>query len=241
MKKQQGIAGALGVVLGLALIVFVVRLAGDDSGRRTPLARPEPEADLALPPVAAPSSRDASGADAQAASRAAASREAFLAALDAQRDANARRTEPQRVLYLQDIDDVKHEIYAREIESVDRLHLLDELVQTGDTDTREYWNRDWSGVDDWKEERNGFSLQRTEDGTLIFHPDEATMALYSFYENLEPYEYDPVRKEFVSEIDYYGKPIRNVLKFIKDDTLVMMTISGDKVDLNIYGEGAAAE
>jgi hypothetical protein len=146
------------------------------------------------------------------------------------------RREAPRVLYLNDIDDIKHEIYAREIESTDRLHLLDELVQTGDMDTRELWNRDWSGVDDWKSERNGFTLQRTEDGSLVFHPDQATMDLYSFYETLQAYEYDETTGEFVSEIDYFGKPIRNVLKFIDEDTLVMMTISGDKVDLNIYGD-----
>jgi len=240
MKQHLKVAGTLSILLGLALIVFVIRRAGDEAHTRHP-PHPAPRADVTRPDVAAPALPDAPGQDAQLQRRADASREAFLAALDAGPQTAPGRREPARVLYLQDIDDIKHEIYAREIESVDRLHLLDELVQTGDTDTRAYWNRDWSGVDDWKDEQNGFSLQRTEDGTLIFHPDEATMALYSFYENLEPYEYDPVKKEFVSEIDYYGKPIRNVLKFIKDDTLVMMTISGDKVDLNIYGEGAPTE
>lgn len=141
---------------------------------------------------------------------------------------------PRRILYLHDIDDIKHEINAREIESVDRLHLLDDLIQTGDMDTRELWDSDWSGVDDWKREANGFTLQRLDDDTLVFHPDPATMDLYSFFEELVPYEYDEETGAFVNEIDYYGKPIRNVLRFIKDDALVMMTISGDKVDLHIY-------
>lgn len=141
---------------------------------------------------------------------------------------------PRRILYLHDIDDIKHEIYAREIESVDRLHLLDDLIQTGDMDTRELWDSDWSGVDDWKREANGFTLQRLDDDTLVFHPDPATMGLYSFFEELVPYEYDEDTGAFVNEVDYYGKPIRNVLRFIKDDALVMMTISGDKVDLHIY-------
>jgi hypothetical protein len=149
--------------------------------------------------------------------------------------------EPPRVLYLHDIEDIKHEIYEREIESVDRLHLLDELVQTGDMDTRELWDSDWSGVDDWKREQNGFTLQRDENGLLVFHPDQATMDLYSFTEAVELYDYDPYRHEFVSEVDYYGKPILKVLKFIKEDALVMMVISGDKVDLNIYDKGAPPE
>jgi hypothetical protein len=150
-------------------------------------------------------------------------------------------TRPQRILYLHDIDDIKHEIYSREIESVDRLHLLDDLIQTGDMDTRELWDSDWSGVDDWKREANGFTLQRLDDDTLVFHPDPATMDLYSFFEELVPYEYDEETGEFVNEVDYYGKPIRNVLRFIKDDALVMMTISGDKVDLNIYDKNRDAE
>jgi hypothetical protein len=150
---------------------------------------------------------------------------------------DAAEPPPRRILYLHDIDDIKHEIYAREIESVDRLHLLDDLIQTGDMDTRELWDSDWSGVDDWKEEANGFSLQRIDENVLIFHPGPETMQLYSYFEEIVPYEYDPETHEFVNEVDYYGKPIRNVLKFIKDDTLVMMTISGEKVDLNIYDKG----
>jgi len=169
--------------------------------------------------------------------------------LDPKRDAeDARGTEPPpaegdepRVLYLHDIEDIKHEIYEREIESVDRLYLLDELVQTGDMDTRELWDSDWSGVDDWKREQNGFTLQRDESGLLIFHPDQATMDLYSFTEAVDLYDYDPERREFVSEVDYYGKPILKVLKFIKDDVLVMMVISGEKVDLNIYDKGDARD
>lgn len=234
MRRSVLIAWAIAAGLGaVALLFFAPSAQWDDATARMSDGRPAtPPPDVAAaPPPPEPSPER----------RAEASRQAFLAALDASPGERAARREPKRVLYLSDIDDIKHEIYAREIETVDRLHLLDELVQTGDRDTREYWNRDWSGVDDWKEESNGFSLQRTEDGTLIFHPDPGTMALYTFYENLQPYEYDPEAHEFVSEIDYYGKPIRNVLKFIKDDTLVMMTISGEKVDLNIYGEGAPTE
>ncbi len=140
-----------------------------------------------------------------------------------------------------DIEAIKEAIYALEIDSLERVHLLDGVVQTGDTDTRTLWDADWGGVDDWKDDANGFTLQRDGDGTLIFHPDEGTARLYSFLEFVEPYEHDPQSGEFVSQVDYYGKPVFNVLKFINDEAVVMMTISGKKVDLNIYGRSLPGE
>ena len=38
----------------------------------------------------------------------------------------------------------------------------------------------------------------------------------------------------MNEVDYYGKPVVNVVKFLRDDVLVRMTVSGEKVDLNLY-------
>jgi hypothetical protein len=147
-------------------------------------------------------------------------------------------SEPRTAPLSDDIEEIKRRIYEREIESIERLHLLDELVQTGDADTREFWGDDWSGVDDWKRSSNGFSLERSDDGALIFIPDEETARTYSFFESLEVYAYDEANRAFVNEIDYYGKTIVNVLKFIDADVLVMMTISGRKVDLNIYQRSA---
>jgi hypothetical protein len=137
-----------------------------------------------------------------------------------------------------DIEEIKRGIYEREIESVGRLHLLDDLVQTGDADTRGFWGDGWSGVDDWKRSSNGFRLEKTDDGTLIFIPDEETARTYTFFENLEVYTYDEENRAFVNEIDYHGKTIVNVVKFINDDVLAMMTISGRKVDLNLYQRNA---
>ena len=133
-----------------------------------------------------------------------------------------------------DIEDLKQAIYALEIDTTDRLHLLDELVRTGDADTRTFWSDGWSGVDDWKRDENGFHLERTADGSLVFVPDLATTRTYTFMESLEPYAYDAETGEFVNEVDYYGKRIVNKLKFMDGGALVMMTISGRKVDLNIY-------
>ncbi len=133
-----------------------------------------------------------------------------------------------------DIEEIKRQIYERQIDSIDRIHLLDEIVQTGDADTREFWGKRWSGVDDWKRTGNGFDLRMNDDGTLLFFPDPETARTYTFFENIEVYHYDEERREFVSEVDYYGKPIYNVVKFIRPDALVLMTISGPKVDLNIY-------
>ncbi len=133
-----------------------------------------------------------------------------------------------------DIEEIKHAIYEREIDSVDKLDLLEEFVQIGDADTRDFWNTDWAGVDDWKRYSDGFSLEELDDGTLVFVPDEETMRQYSFSESMSVYEYDDVSQEFVHEVDYFGKPIRNVVKFLRNDVMVRMTVSGKKVDLNIY-------
>jgi hypothetical protein len=153
----------------------------------------------------------------------------------------AEERQPETVYHPEDVEEIKKQIYDREIEYIDQIYLLDDLVQTGDADTREFWGHNWSSVDDWKSVDNGFSLTKLDDETLVFSPDEETTRLYSFFESLQLYTYDEQRREFVNEVDYYGKKIRNVAKFINEDVLVMMTISGRKVDLNIYQKGAAEE
>jgi len=137
-----------------------------------------------------------------------------------------------------DVQEIKQQIYALNIEEANQIPLLDGLVRTGDKDTREFWGDDWNNIDDWKKKKNGFSLEKNTDGALIFTPDEQTAREYTFFENPLAYTYDAENKEFVSEIDYYGKTIYNVAKFMSDDVLVMMTISGSKVDLNIYYKNA---
>lgn len=132
------------------------------------------------------------------------------------------------------IEEIKQALYEREIESVEELHLLDEFVNIGDADTRDFWNTDWAGVDDWKREEDGFSLEKLDDGTLVFVPGEETRRTYTFFETMNIYDYDEQTQEFVHETDYYGKPIVNVVKFLREDVMVMLVVSGTKVDMNIY-------
>lgn len=145
-------------------------------------------------------------------------------------------SEPQ---YPDTVEGIKAQIYSKNIEDIEQIGLLDDLVQTGDVDTKEFWGDDWASVDDWKKKTNGFKLEKNDNGDLIFSPDEQTSRTYTFFENPQAYTYDEENKEFVNEVDFYGKTIYNVAKFINDDVLVMMTISGRKVDLNIYQKSAA--
>ncbi len=138
-----------------------------------------------------------------------------------------------------DIEEIKKQIYELEIEYVEDLSLLDGVVQTGDAPTEDFWLGGWVSVDDWKEETNGFNLEPQDDGTYIFYPDEATTRTYTFFETPKTYQYDPEKKVFYWEIDYYGKTISHVARFINDNVLATMLISGDKVTLDIYRKQAA--
>ena len=57
---------------------------------------------------------------------------------------------------------------------------------------------------------------------------------YTFFEGPRTYTYDPARREFSWETDYYGKTISHRARFINDDVLAMMLISGRKVMLDLY-------
>lgn len=149
--------------------------------------------------------------------------------------------EPEDDDYPETIEEIREQIYDLNIEHVSDIELIDEIVQTGDADTRPFWEADWASADSWKKKSNGFSLEHNDEGKLIFSPDEQTARAYTFFENPLEYTYDEVNREFVSETDFHGKPIYNVAKFIKDDVLVMMTISGEKVNLQIYDRNAGQE
>jgi hypothetical protein len=230
MKRRVAAGGGVALMLlllgGFLLVEFQRGGASEEASRhgtalpeRARLAPPEPIA--AAPRTVSPSEREVEPATSGREPR-----------------SGAGTPESTGALHAYDIEEIKRQIYERRIESTDRLHLLDELVQTGDADTRGFWGDDWSGVDDWKRSSNGFSLESTGDGTLIFIPDEKTARTYTFFENVEVYTYDEPNRAFVNEIDFYGKTIHNVIKFINPDVLAMMTISGSKVDLNIYQRSA---
>ncbi len=138
------------------------------------------------------------------------------------------------VYHPKDIEEIKKQIYELCIEDVDDIPLLNSVVQTGDAPTKDFWVGGWSSVDDHKEEVNGFKLEPQRDGTFIFYPDEKTTRTYTFFETPKTYTYDPAKKEFYWELDYYGKTISHRARFINDNVLAMMLISGRKVTLDIY-------
>lgn len=140
----------------------------------------------------------------------------------------------EEVDYPTSTEEIKRQIYALGIEHVEDIDLLDEVVQTGDADTREMWSANWLSVDDWKGEDNGFRLEPQEDGTFKFFPDEETTRTYTFFETPKTYTYDENKKEFYWEVDYYGKIITHKARFINENVLVTMLISGRKVVLDIY-------
>jgi hypothetical protein len=140
----------------------------------------------------------------------------------------------EAVHHPKDIEGIKKQIYDLNIESVEDLPRLDSVVQTGNAPTRDFWLGGWASVDDFKEETNGFKLEPQGDGTFMFYPDENTTRTYTFFESPKTYTYDPVKKEFYWELDYYGKTISHRARFINDNVLAMMLISGTKVTLDIY-------
>jgi hypothetical protein len=138
-----------------------------------------------------------------------------------------------------DIQEIKKQIYALNIESVEDIPLLDKVVQTGDAPTRDFWQGNWMSVDDNKQDINGFYLRPQEDGTFVFFPDEKTTRTYTFFETPKTYTYDAAKREFYWEINYYGKLISHRARFINDNVLAMMLISGNKVTLDLYAKGSA--
>ena len=140
---------------------------------------------------------------------------------------------PPRV-FPKDIKEIRNQLYDLGIEYIEDIELLDEIVQTGDTDAREFWGGDWRSADDFKAEEDGFGLEQNADGTYTFTPDEVTARSYSFLEAPQSFSYDPDRNEFSWDVDYYGKNIINRFKFINDETAVLMIISGRKVTTNLY-------
>ena len=149
-----------------------------------------------------------------------------------------RKTEAA-VYHPKDIEEIKKQIYALNIESVEDIALLDGVVQTGNAPTKDFWQGDWVSVDDHKQDINGFYLRPQEDGTYVFFPDENTTRTYTFFETPKTYLYDAAKREFYWELDYYGKTISHRARFINDNVLAMMLISGSKVSLDIYTKGPA--
>lgn len=236
--SRRGTAAACALAAALAAIgVLASRERGSDrvavdvaadgaaSGAPPPAARPGTPALGEAIVATARRARDERGPE-----RGAPSRAAEPAVAPADRDASFWRDTAE-------IEDFKQAIYALEIDTIDEIPKLDPLVHVDVEDPRDLWETDWSGVDDWKRYRDGFSLERGPDGSLLFLPGEETQRMFTFFEGISLYEWDDTHEAFVNQVDYYGKPIYNVVKFLREDVLVMMTISGQKVDLNIFEQG----
>ena len=133
-----------------------------------------------------------------------------------------------------EIDEIKAALYRLDIDAVDQIEDLNRFVVIDPEDAQNFRDAGWSGADDWKRNQDGFVIERMEDGNMLFIPDEETMRSYSFFESETVFQYDDGLEAFVNEVDYYGKPVVNVVKFLRDDVLVRMTVSGEKVDLNLY-------
>lgn len=238
-KRTLTAAGVAAAIAGGAIAVAM--LAGEPPKRPGPAERlgeassltaPDRTATRAVPEPAGAPEPDPFGrrralADARSSEEPADDRE------PGRHDAAPR--DPDRWRYA-DIEELKQALYALDIDSIEQLDLLDEFVTTDGEDPVELWDTGWAGVDDWKRYEDGFRLERTPDGALLFVPDEEAMRTYSFFESTNTFEYDDATQAFYNEVDYYGKPVVNVVKFLREDVLVRMTVSGEKVDLNIYGQ-----
>lgn len=225
MNKMKG-KKILLILICILLIVYGFYFFISDGTEPAPVAKDQPEPPSAVQQTTLPPMESSYHED-----------EAETASLEYE---NEIESENEAVVeHPTDIEEIKQLIYDLEIEHAEDIPLLNEVVQTGDESTEDFWLGNWVSVDDWKEDVNGFNLEPQGDGTFIFYPDEATMRTYTFFETPRTYTYDPLKKEFYWEMDYYGKTISHRARFINDNVLAMMLISGDKVTLDIYRKQSA--
>ena len=124
---------------------------------------------------------------------------------------------------------IKEQIYEIAVEYTDDLELLDEIVQDSADEPVSLWEGDWVSADDWKRSKDIFTIEKNDDGTFELTPGRDSSKSYSYNEET---------KEFVWELDYYGKIVTHKARFISDDVMVLMKISGIKVALDIYKRDA---
>lgn len=127
------------------------------------------------------------------------------------------------------VESLKEKITDIAVEYTDDLPLLDDLIQESAEEPLELWEGDWVSIDDWKRQDDSFTVEKNEDGSFELIPDKNSATSYSYNEET---------KEFVWELDYYGKIITHKARFISEDVMVLMKISGIKVALDIYKRDA---
>lgn len=123
------------------------------------------------------------------------------------------------------IEDLKQQIYQSRIEYIDDLDLLDDMVQPSAAEPQKLWNGNWVSADDWKRYDDTLKIEADSEGTYRLIPEK---------ENPRAYTYDPEKKEFVFETNYYGKTLTTRARFLTDSLMVLTKISGDKAILDIY-------
>ncbi len=136
---------------------------------------------------------------------------------------------PEPYESIETVASIKEKIYDIAVEYTDDLPLLDDIIQDSANEPLELWEGDWVSVDDWKRNNDAFSIEKNEDGSFELIPGRDSAHSYSYNEET---------KEFTWELDYYGKIITNKARFISEDVMVLMKISGIKVALDIYKRDA---
>lgn len=131
------------------------------------------------------------------------------------------------IQYPEGLEGIKQQIYDINVEYIEDLEMLDAMGHITDQPPEVLWQGEWSSADDWKRRGDGFRIEQREDGSFAFFPDADTSRSYAW---------DEEKGEFYWELDYYGKIITHKARFIDENVLVLMTISGRKVALDIYSK-----
>lgn len=138
-------------------------------------------------------------------------------------------TDPEPVEEVETVESLKELITDIAVEYSDDIPLLNDLVQESASEPEELWEGEWVSIDDWKRNNDSFAVEKNEDGTFELIPDKDSNQSYSYNEET---------KEFEWVLDYYGKKITHKAKFLSEDVMVLMKISGIKVSLDIYKRDA---
>lgn len=123
------------------------------------------------------------------------------------------------------VERIKQEVYDLDVEYADELEKLERLGRVTDREPSELWLGEWASADDWKRRPDGFHIEQDEEGRFLFESQRDPHRVYTW---------DEENREFSWELDYYGKIVAHKARFVDDDVLLMMTISGHKVEVDIY-------
>jgi hypothetical protein len=123
------------------------------------------------------------------------------------------------------VESIKQQLYNYNIEYTDDLEYLDDMVQPSAANPPALWSGDWVSADDWKRYDDTFKIEKDESGNYRFIPES---------DGAKSYSYDKEKKEFVWEMNYYGKIITSKARFITDNVMVLTKISGEKAAVDIY-------